>query len=412
MFCTNCGKEIPDDATFCPFCGQTIEDAAVPVRPSPVPSPPQEGYVATTGSRAGKGRRPVVIVVAVACVVVVAAIVAYALTRGGEATDQGDAGGISSAPVDAGVSTPIGNLVNGGYVCEDDDNVYYARPVRGASGWYTNGIVRASKAGSDTQVIYEIDDAEAVIYHLNVESDRVIFSEVRGSGTTVRSVGTDGSNPVALAVADDSSLVQVYAGRVYYLSGGTVKVMDPDGGNQSDVLSVGDRLWRVGEGGIVSFDSKGVYLAGLDGTGQRTLLTTSQMVGSGDITNVIPRSDGSYEVFCGQADEGGAYRIDVYDKDGNYVRTDAEANDGYHINRANPTDAGTIVMMDRADSDDESLGLESSGSHQDLYSTSDAAASLCFPTSVDGYVYFGYVCEGNNRLMRVPLSGGSAEVVS
>lgn len=26
MYCNNCGKQIKDDAKFCPFCGSVIED--------------------------------------------------------------------------------------------------------------------------------------------------------------------------------------------------------------------------------------------------------------------------------------------------------------------------------------------------------------------------------------------------
>ena len=30
MFCTNCGKEIPDDSIFCTFCGQKVDGGAAP----------------------------------------------------------------------------------------------------------------------------------------------------------------------------------------------------------------------------------------------------------------------------------------------------------------------------------------------------------------------------------------------
>ena len=30
MFCTKCGREIPDDANVCPFCGQLVIDEQEP----------------------------------------------------------------------------------------------------------------------------------------------------------------------------------------------------------------------------------------------------------------------------------------------------------------------------------------------------------------------------------------------
>ena len=30
MYCTNCGKEIPDDSVFCTFCGQKVDGGVSP----------------------------------------------------------------------------------------------------------------------------------------------------------------------------------------------------------------------------------------------------------------------------------------------------------------------------------------------------------------------------------------------
>lgn len=398
--------------------------------PAPVPSPQREAYAAPPKRHRGG----LVVLVIVACVLglgagVVAADAAGLIddflgirdtgtnvvgTLGSYDTDTDG----SAVEVDEGVSTPIGNLVNGGYVCEDDDYVYYATPVTSASGWYTNGIVRASKTGSDRQTIYTNDSDDTVIYHLNVESGRLIFTEVSGGSTTVRSVGTDGSDARTLALADDSSLLQVYKGRIYYLSGGTVKVMDPDGGNQEDVLSVGTRLWRIANDKVVSFDASNVYIVDLDGSNSHTLISASQLGSQRDITNVIPRTDGSYEVFLGSTDEGGAYELYSVDETGTQVGLDGQATSGTHINRANPTSAGTIVLTNHtaasSGSDDVPTDEQVSvpGTGVTLYETGDADVDLCYPTYIDGFVYFGSVEKGNNHLMRVPISGGSTETVA
>lgn len=447
MFCTNCGAELPDDATYCTNCGQPVRRSSAPetapaprVAPQAVPSPPQQRYENPSSASAERPRRRwVAPVVAAACIAVVASVgIAVAMTMGGQ-TDTGTPGTVTSSgaatsagsdgsaaaapdvPVDASASTPIGNLVNGGYVCEDDDNVYYATPVTAGNGWYTNAIVRASKSGSDKQTIYTNDTDGTVIYHLNSESGRVIFTEVTGGQTLVRSVGTDGSDPQTLATADDSSLVQVYQGRVYYLSGGTLKVMDPDGGNQADVMSVGSQLWRVANDRIVTFASGGattVTVCGLDGSNQRTFTPGGASGDSLSITNVIPAGDDAYDVLFGTPSEGGGYLLYSYDENGGNESLVGEANDGGHINRANPSSAGLILLYDETSAGpgeaagapipaDESIEVNG----RKLYGMADSSASLLYPSYVDGYVYFAFVSNGANHLMRVPTSRGTAETV-
>ena len=41
MFCTNCGNKLPDDAIFCPFCGEKVQFEAAPaVQVSAAEEPP------------------------------------------------------------------------------------------------------------------------------------------------------------------------------------------------------------------------------------------------------------------------------------------------------------------------------------------------------------------------------------
>lgn len=39
MYCKNCGKEIADDAAFCPSCGQAVKESVAPT-PAPAPTAP------------------------------------------------------------------------------------------------------------------------------------------------------------------------------------------------------------------------------------------------------------------------------------------------------------------------------------------------------------------------------------
>lgn len=328
---------------------------------------------------------------------------------------------VASVAVDTSVSTPIGNLVNGGYVCEDEDNVYYTTPVTGADGWYTDSIVRMSKSGAGTQVIYTNDASGAVLYHLNAESGRVIFSEEAGGSARVKSVGIDGSDPVTLSVADEGSLVQVYEGYVYYVSGGTLKVMNPDGSNQRDVLSVGSQLWRISNDRIVYFDGSGAtsaYMADLDGSDARTFVQAPYSAEGDVILNVIPTPEGTYDVLRGPAGGSTYYEIDNYDANGSNGTFVMEGSDGVSVTRINPTSLGRIIVFSYPPyfPDDDVWETQLAFIDQSLddafYTTRDSSVILRSPTLVNGYVYFGYEQTGSNRLMRVPYSGGSVETVA
>ncbi|MBR6498859.1 MAG: zinc-ribbon domain-containing protein [Clostridia bacterium] len=43
MFCTKCGKELPEGAVFCPFCGQK-QGTPAETPASPAPAPESAGY--------------------------------------------------------------------------------------------------------------------------------------------------------------------------------------------------------------------------------------------------------------------------------------------------------------------------------------------------------------------------------
>lgn len=347
-------------------------------------------------------------------------------------TDGSTGSGAPYVPVDQSASTPVGNLVNGGYVCEDDENVYYTTPVTSADDWFTNSIVRQPKDGSTPQVIYSTDAGNPVVYHLNVTSGRIIFTEVSDAGTQVKSVGTDGSTPQTLSSADDSSLVQVYKGCVYFSSGGTLRVMDPDGTNGRDLMAVSGQLWRVCDDSIVHFgaqDATTVSRANLDGSNDHVFISTTIAQNNEQITNVIPNpSSGVYEVLQGGRGETGGYSIVGYDANGSQTYgLDGEAEGGWRINRFNPTKDGMIFLYDHSAPDlgsdstdiptDEHVVFEANGSqwtdpNDTLYDTSDPAVTLMSPTYIDGYVYFACIKQGSNALMRIPVTGGAAERVA
>ncbi len=45
MFCFKCGHELPDDAAFCPYCGQSMQQPAAAKPKKPVTSLPLWGIL-------------------------------------------------------------------------------------------------------------------------------------------------------------------------------------------------------------------------------------------------------------------------------------------------------------------------------------------------------------------------------
>lgn len=68
MFCTNCGKQIPDQAVFCPFCGQTLTQAA-PAAPQTAPADAQ----AQDGPKKRKKSRAPLVIAMILAVILAAA---------------------------------------------------------------------------------------------------------------------------------------------------------------------------------------------------------------------------------------------------------------------------------------------------------------------------------------------------
>ncbi len=44
MICQNCGKDLPDQAQFCPACGYSVSELTASPSPPPPPPPPPPGY--------------------------------------------------------------------------------------------------------------------------------------------------------------------------------------------------------------------------------------------------------------------------------------------------------------------------------------------------------------------------------
>ena len=138
MFCTNCGKQINDDATYCVWCGMPVEsvepvESFAPVRPAvsgPAPS--------------GNSRRTLIIVIAaVVGAMVIAAILIWAFLGrySNEGTEPGAVAGSEEYYGD-GATDVIGgdgdiesteNIYQGDYLPESSDRYLSAGDVEGFS---------------------------------------------------------------------------------------------------------------------------------------------------------------------------------------------------------------------------------------------------------------------------------------
>lgn len=91
MFCTNCGKQINDDATYCVWCGTPVESA------EPVESVVPVGSVAERPVPAGNSRRTLIIIIAaVVGAMVIAAILIWAFL-GNYSNDGTESGTIAES---------------------------------------------------------------------------------------------------------------------------------------------------------------------------------------------------------------------------------------------------------------------------------------------------------------------------
>ena len=138
MYCTNCGKQINDDATYCVWCGTPVEsvepvESVMPVRPAAAGPAP-----------AGNSRRTLIIIIAaVVGAMVIAAILIWAFLGrySNEGTDPGTIAGSEEyyddgANGDVGGDEDFGSSESGymdDYLPESSDRYIDASDVEGFS---------------------------------------------------------------------------------------------------------------------------------------------------------------------------------------------------------------------------------------------------------------------------------------
>lgn len=160
-----------------------------------------------------------------------------------------------------GVSSEIGNLVNGGQFAWHDKYIYYVKPEDGKE-WVTRSIVRTQADGKKKDEVYKASSDTKSIGNINALGKRLVFTEIGKDKTYVVSVDSEGGDKRTIDECDDGSLCQVDDGWVYYQRGGVVYRCDPYGQGVSKVIEAGKNDWCVTESIVftVEDDSTTLYM--------------------------------------------------------------------------------------------------------------------------------------------------------
>jgi len=182
MYCRKCGNQLPEESTFCPFCGSKIE-ATEPEKPSP----------AAASSEKKRKRIWVILVAALVLAVIAVAILLYHDYGPGASAAATQTAGPSAtpAPSDAG-SRYDPNLEadsnNGGYLTFDSTHLYYV-------GYYNDSDNHTSVYSSDLlgneKTIISTDGS---IARIRAVGDKIYYVKIVGdSDFTIGCFNKDGT---------------------------------------------------------------------------------------------------------------------------------------------------------------------------------------------------------------------------
>lgn len=93
MFCTECGKEIPDDATFCPYCGKTVRESN------------GSGFNSHNSEKTSNSISKIIIISIAVAAVIVLVILFLGMGMRGESTNSASAIASSAAATESTVAS-------------------------------------------------------------------------------------------------------------------------------------------------------------------------------------------------------------------------------------------------------------------------------------------------------------------
>ena len=361
MYCTKCGKEIPDtEKKVCDECEKNVVEAIVAeekeetkkeekkVKKEKVKkekikkekAPKKEGDWKVSKGKNKKGFVKEIVICIIAVLFIAAIILVLANLM------------ISNKP-----GNTIGNIRNYGYAVENNNWIYYLSPNEDST---EIGIFKIRNNGKDKQQLYM---SETDIVSLNVYKDHIYFI---GSATEtyleeddvdnkIYRMKTDGTN---LEVLNDNELnndcyeIYVINNQVYYIGlNAEICKMDLNGANKKVVADNGTGFLGITKDYIIYNSDAGketeeyvTYIMNIDGTDAKPIIEGKRLYSVNIEGDYIYYGDADKKIY--KTEIGSGVEEILYDKIEAY---NLNINDGYayYLNYLDPENSNYTVCLFR-----------------------------------------------------------------
>lgn len=355
MYCTKCGKEMPDgEKKVCDECEKNVEETVVAeekevkkeekkVKKEKVKkekTPKKEGEWDVAKEKNKKGFAKQIIICAVAILFIVAILLV-----------------MSNALVNNKVGNTIGNIRNYGYAVENNNWIYYLAPNEDST---QIGIFKIKNNGKDKQQLYmsEID-----IVSLNVYKNYIYFI---GSATETYLEEDDVDNKIyrmktdgtGLEVLNDNELnndcyeIYVVNNQIYYIGlNAEICKMDLNGSNKSVVANNGTGFLGITKDYIIYNSDSGkeeeeyvTYIMNIDGTEAKPIIEGKRLYSVNIEDDYIYYGDEDKNIF--KTKIGSGVEEKIYD---NIEAYNLNTNEGYayYLNYLDAENANYTVCLFR-----------------------------------------------------------------
>lgn len=292
-------------------------------------------------------------------------------------------------------TTPIGNLINGGYTASGDGWVFYAIPGK-REGWNTVAIGRMHMDGTDSKIIYRSPDVRSLIWHLNYADGRLYFNEDIDNKNFIVSVDSNGNDRQTISNCIDGTLCQVYDNALYWMSADGLTATDLNSNEAWKYqFTSDDRLWRIwSPDGKRTQSHDELALSFKQGTSTIYSIKWSENTKSENVfasftpnkvINVCPDNKLIWVLLDTNSDDKGDLIISLTDK-GN--KTGTSFNTSGPAIRINVNQFGIFLVIEQ----DGSMRIErmtKDGTSVEIYYQAKGGETVLYPSVQGDYLFFG-----------------------